>query len=97
MMGGNLAAGRFLCENRMTTLKQCFDALRNHKETEKEWVFVDRRCEEGNNTTATSNIGAVVRMDRLPHFGEHRGCVFHQEPQMEKKEIKYQNVEHCFL
>lgn len=35
MMGGNLAAGRFLCENRMTNLKQCFDALRNHKETEK--------------------------------------------------------------
>lgn len=58
--------------------------MSNHKETEKEWVFVDRRCEEGNNTTATSSIGAVVRMDRLPHFGEHRGCVFHQEPQMEK-------------
>jgi hypothetical protein len=40
MMGGNLAAGRFLCENRMTTLKQCFDAIREHKETQKHLMMV---------------------------------------------------------
>jgi hypothetical protein len=45
MMGGNLAAGRFLCENRMTTLKQCYDALRNHKETEKHLMMVQGLAE----------------------------------------------------
>jgi hypothetical protein len=35
MMASNMASAKFLMENHQVTMKQCFDALRHNKETEK--------------------------------------------------------------
>ena len=64
MMASNLAAAKFLSENRMVTLKQCFDALRHNKESEKHILMTTALVEETLPAIAALNADLDMKTNR---------------------------------